>query len=400
MGASMPGFIVSIILIGLAAGAIKSNLVPMVAEQSPRCRRTVKCMDSGKRVILDPAITAQTIFMTVYWARNVGSLSALVTTLLRLKVDYWAAYLLPLVVLVIACVVLLLGKNTYIIVPPEGSIITKSCRAFSIGILAGGNMDAAKENFDDRFIDELKRGLVACKIFLFFPIYWICFFQMTNNLISQAAQMYTGNVPNDLLQNFNPIALIILIPLFDWFVYPGLRKIGIRMLPVTRITLGFFIAAVAMAYAAITQHLIYSTGPCFANITQLCPSNNINVWIQAPSYVLIALSEIFAAITGLEYAYTKAPSSMKSLVMGMFLLTNAIGAILAISLSPASVDPKLVWMYTGVAGFCFATGIAFWLCFRRLNSKEDHMNAIGTETKDRNVEMSRNVERNKIKDSA
>ncbi|KAF5317602.1 hypothetical protein D9758_018895 [Tetrapyrgos nigripes] len=45
-------------------------------------------------------------------------------------------------------------------------------------------------------------------------------------------------------------------------------------------------------------------------------------------YILIAFSEIFASITGLEYAFTKAPKNMCSLklVMALFLLTNAFGA--------------------------------------------------------------------------
>lgn len=55
-------------------------------------------------------------------------------------------------------------------------------------------------------------------------------------------------------------------------------------------------------------------------------TSSLSVWIQSGSYVLIALSEILASITGLEYAFTKAPKNMRSLVMAVFLFTNAISA--------------------------------------------------------------------------
>lgn len=45
-------------------------------------------------------------------------------------------------------------------------------------------------------------------------------------------------------------------------------------------------------------------------------------------YVLIAFSEIFASITGLEYAFTKAPKNMRSLVMSVFLFTSALSSAL------------------------------------------------------------------------
>ena len=75
----------------------------------------------------------------------------------------------------------------------------------------------------------------------------------------------------------------------------------------------------------------------------------MTVWVQTGSYVLIALSDIFASITGLEYAFTKAPKNMRSLVMSVFLFTSAIsyalgqafvGKSLSIILSFISYDIK------------------------------------------------------------
>ena len=54
-------------------------------------------------------------------------------------------------------------------------------------------------------------------------------------------------------------------------------------------------------------------------------------------YILVAVSEILASITGLEYAFTKAPKNMRSLVMACFLfmtaLSSAIGEIFVCKLS-------------------------------------------------------------------
>jgi len=44
------------------------------------------------------------------------------------------------------------------------------------------------------------------------------------------------------------------------------------------------------------------------------------------SYVLIAFSEILTSITGLEYAFTKAPRNMRSLVMSALLFTGSLSA--------------------------------------------------------------------------
>lgn len=192
-------------------------------------------------------------------------------------------------------------------------------------------------------------------------------------------------IPNDIMQNIDPLTIIIVIPIMDRLIYPLLRRLGINLKPITRITIGFFCCAIAMLYAAFVQIRIYTSPPCFSSPSACAAAklpdggykpNSIHVAIQTPSYIFIALSEIFASVTGLEFAFTKAPASMKSLIMSLFLLTNAFGAALGAALSPSAKDPYLVWMYMGLAVACVVAGAVFWVLYRHLNDAEDDMNEL------------------------
>lgn len=74
--------------------------------------------------------------------------------------------------------------------------------------------------------------------------------------------MRTNSLPNDLLQNFNPISTVIAIPIYNWVLYPGLRKRGINFSLIQRMSCGYFIGAILNAAAAIIQWQIYETSPC------------------------------------------------------------------------------------------------------------------------------------------
>lgn len=195
--------------------------------------------------------------------------------------------------------------------------------------------------------------------------------------------MELHGIPNDIMQNIDSLTIIIFIPICDKLIYPALRKVGIPFRPITRITMGFIFASASMGYGAICQRLIYNAGPCY-NAPLACPAagkdgeihNRIHVAVQTPAYLLLGLSEIFASITGLEYAFTKAPPSMKSFVMSIFLLQNAFGSALGIALSPTAVDPKLLWMYAGLSIVTIITAGIFWILFRKYNAQEESMNAL------------------------
>ena len=235
--------------------------------------------------------------------------------------------------------------------------------------------------FDDIWVDEVRRGLKACTVFLWYPLWWLSYNQMTNNLISQAATMELHGAPNDLINNIDPIALVIFIPITDLFLYPGLERLGIRFTPLKRIAWGFGLGAASMVAAAVIQYYIYHLGSCgdypSTGITdETCTAAPINVWVQTIPYLLIAFSEIFASITGLEYAFTKAPKNMRSVVTSVFLFTSAISYAIGEAFVSLSTDPLLIWNYTTIAVLAFLGGCGFWAAHRKLDKQEDKLNFI------------------------
>lgn len=195
--------------------------------------------------------------------------------------------------------------------------------------------------------------------------------------------MELHGVPNEIVNNLNPLSLVIMIPIMERIIYPGLRRMKINFTPVKRMALGFIIASLAMVYTTVIQYYIYKKGAC-GRFASTCVDENdepiaapLNVWLQAPSYIIIGISEIFTSITGLEYAFTKAPERMRSVVMSMCLLTTAFASAIEFGLVGVSTDPYLQWMYAGVACTSFIAGIAFWFTFRHLDAEEDALNIIG-----------------------
>jgi proton-dependent oligopeptide transporter, POT family len=237
-------------------------------------------------------------------------------------------------------------------------------------------------DFDDTWVNEVARGLSACKVFLWYPLYWLAYGQMTNNLTSQAAVMRLGGVPNDIVSNLNPIFIVILIPIMDKVVYPAFRKANIPFTPIKRITCGFGLAACAMISAAVTQHYIYQMSPCgkYANGCKDADKKvlfaDISVWVQILPYGLIGFSEIMASVTSLEYAYTKAPANMKSTVQAVALFMNAFSSALAQAFVYLAEDPLLVWNYSVVAILAALGGVLFWLDNKKLDAREDQMNLL------------------------
>jgi dipeptide/tripeptide permease len=125
--------------------------------------------------------------------------------------------------------------------------------------------------------------MAACAIFLFFPIQQINDGGLGAAANAQSASLTSNGVPNDVLDNLNPLAIIVLIPIMNHLIYPLLRKMGIRFGPIARMTFGFLVAAITLLSNTI------STRPLLA-ATVLLPVTLVLVSLLSPSGSMLSLS--------------------------------------------------------------------------------------------------------------
>lgn len=203
---------------------------------------------------------------------------------------------------------------------------------------------------------------------------------MTNNLVSQAGQMQLSGFPNDGIQVLNPIACVILGPFIQKLLYPGLARLRIPFGPIMRMTLAFVTMSATLAYAAGVQKMIYNSGPCYdAPLTcaaaqrpgQTPLPNSISVWAQTPVYIILAFSEIFGFVTLSEYSYSKAPKDMRTVVQSIRLVSAGIGSALGIALGPVSENPKVLWMYVGMAVSLAVAAALFWFVVGHYDKEDE-----------------------------
>lgn len=404
-GLAFISFIVGIIIFGLGTGGFKPTISPLIAEQivheHPRISIDGK---TGERVIVDPEQTAARIYNWFYLFINVGALFGQITmSYAALYVGYYLAFLLPTVMFLICPLILIVNKKNYRLTPPQGSVLGPIANFLTFAIRPSWSWNPLRTisnlrrattfwddampsripphrrpkwmnaSIDDKWVSELRRGLGACSVLLWLPLYWLTYFQMSTNLTSQADTMQHAGIPPESVSNIDPLVLIILIPICDLIIYPALRKRGVRLTPVRKTTMGFWVGATAMIYAAFLQWYIYTHNECGyypseglqnnsgdTGSARDCPPASVSIFWQAPIYLLVAISEILVSITSMEYAFTRAPKNMRSMIQAFALLMGAMANVISGGFLWLARDPYLVWNYALMGTVAFVAGGAFW----------------------------------------
>ena len=382
----------AIITLAMGTGFIKPNLLPLLLDQYKEQHDVVKVLPSGEKVIVDREKSLQRVTLYFYWSINIGSFFQLATSYMERRIGFWFSFFIPIIIYMIVPAVFWYLQSRITVMDPQGSALTNTSRILRVSYRKGwikrlknktfwdyampSEMEKRGETtygnnkpitWNDQWVLNVKQTIDSCKIFIYFPIYLINDGGLGSVQTSQAGSMSLNGVPNDLFNNFNPLAIIIIIPILDVIVYPFLRKYKINFRPAYRITLGFFIAAMSQVAGAIIQHRIYTLSPCGNKATTCDQVAPITAWNEVSLYVLQAASECFAMTTSYEIAYTRAPPNMKGLVMALCLFSSALSAALSEAITPALYDPHIIWAFVAMACVGFALAVLFFFHFRNLH---------------------------------
>lgn len=412
-GNGIAPFLISLFLLAIGAGIFKPNVAPIVLDQYKHQKPYTKTLKGGERVIVDPEVTVQRTMLVFYGFVNVGAFFMIATSYSAKYIGFWLAYLLPGIVYFLLPALLWFLYPRLQKYPPDGSALTTTFKIISAALKRSKGKFWKHETFwlsvmpshlesqgittingkaipwSDKDVDDVRRTMVACAIFLYYPIYNLNDGGIGSVLTSQGSTLTTNGAPNDLLvsilptfnhnqltsaqNNFNPITIIVAVPLLSYVIYPALRRANINFGRISRITFGFVLAIISSIIGAIIQWKIYQTSPCGYHATECNIGTGVSpilIWVQIPIQILGALSECFCNVTAYELAYARSPAGMKALVVALFLATTALSNALGEIVSPAIKDPYLIWIWAGPAIALAAQTVIFWFRYKKFNDDE------------------------------
>lgn len=141
------------------------------------------------------------------------------------------------------------------------------------------------------------------------------------------------------IAGFNPLMVMIIIPLLNVLVYQPLERRNRPLKPLHRMTIGMFLASLAFVAVALLQARIQAAG-----------RGEVHVLWQVIPFLILTTAEVLVSVTGLEFAYTQAPRAMKSTIMGFWLLCVTFGNVLVAFLAPLETLSlaTFFWVFAGL----------------------------------------------------
>lgn len=286
--------------------------------------------------------------------------------------------------LVVACIGLLLALASFALISKLGFVIA-AVLALGFVIAFGGlgasmQLERARGAHPDAAVDGVRAVLRILIVFALVTPFWSLFDQKASTWVLQGRDMV---VPHDQwwwpswlvtqpaqMQALNPIMVMLLIPFNNLVLYPTLRKLGWEPTALRRMGWGIAFSGLAWVFAGAIQLYIDGGDPVSL------------AWQTAP-YLLLTFGEVLVSATGLEFAYSQAPQSMKGTIMSFWLLSVTFGNLWVLMTNAAVRNEAVTAQIasTGLsegaflmfffAGFAFMAALAFgW--YARHYPMQDH----------------------------
>jgi len=363
------GFYVGLSLIALGSGGIKPCVASFVGDQFDQTNKH----------------RAKVVFDAFYWIINFGSFfaSLLMPIFLR-QLGPSIAFGIPGVLMFISTFVLWIARKSYVMVPPaspnpdsflnvcrtalasgtSGRVLAITGAAAAIGsfllipkfgfVIAaclalvamigfGGvgvwmQLEAVRGQHPDDAIAGVRSVLRVLVLFALVTPFWSLFDQKASTWVLQADAMAKPSwFQSSQMQALNPALVMLLIPFNNLVLYPVLRRFGIEVTALRRMTAGIAFAGISWIVVGAMQ-VVLDGGNTFSITWQVLP------------YAFLTLGEVLVSATGLEFAYSQAPQAMKGAIMSFWLLSVTIGNLWVLVVN-AGVKNTAVIEFINSSGF-------------------------------------------------
>ena len=337
-------FYAGLSLIALGSGGIKPCVAAFVGDQFDQTNKH----------------RAKVVFDAFYWMINFGSFFAsLLMPLFLWKFGARIAFGVPGALMFVATLILWIGRHKYVMVPPAppdphsflkvsrtalwagtrgrvfaglgvagviGSLLLMPQFGFVIAVCLalvtmigfGGagvwmELNSVRGKHPAEAIAGVRAVLSVLVLFALVTPFWSLFDQKASTWVLQADAMTKPYwFQSSQMQALNPALVMVLIPFNNFVLYPMLRRFGYEMTALRRMTTGIAFSGLSWIVVGIMQ-LVLDRGQAFTITWQVLP------------YALLTFGEVLVSATGLEFAYSQAPPTMKSAIMAFWNLSVTIG---------------------------------------------------------------------------
>jgi POT family proton-dependent oligopeptide transporter len=344
---SPKGLLLGLALIAVGAGGIKPTAAAYVGDQ----------FDAANEHLLEK------VYDLYYWMINLGSFASMliIPELLARAGPQWA-FAIPGVLMLVALVIFWRGRRLYVNVPPTGPnpngffrVVRHALQKLGTGRPDEHWLDVARDRFPAEAVEGAKAAFRIVGVFAPIAAFWALFFQYGSSWVLQAEKMdrvvlgYT--VKASQMSSLNATFVLTTIPIFAGVVFPFLQRRGVKVAALRKMEVGMFVTVLSFLWVMGVQ-LALDAG--------LRP----HVAWQVPAYLFLSIGEVLVSVTALEFAYTQAPASMKSVIMSLWYLTISAGSALTAAVAKLNRFHG-AWYFAFFAVLMLGGALAFTWVARR-----------------------------------
>jgi POT family proton-dependent oligopeptide transporter len=277
------------------------------------------------------------------------------------------AFGLPGIFMVIATIFFWMGRKKFVHIPPTGREFFDDAMPrekqmpflYILGLLSLGLLVWWWRDLGTWFFAAEILFIIALVIwavrpvlrYIFMPVpfvamFWALWQQNFSSWIVQAESMdrrlFGIEWLSSQVQTVNPIFILIMLPLFSYWLYPFVEKLGIKLTPLRKIGAGLFVTAASFFIVAMIQ-------------TRIDAGARPTIVWQIWAFVVLTAGETLVSPTHLEFSYTQGPVKMKSLVMCTYLLAISLGNVFTAGVNFVIQNPDGSVKLQGASYFMFFT---------------------------------------------